>query len=138
MHESLTAAAAESTGAYEKAHAGLPLVQHPLLLMLYYVKEGRISIEKVAEKMSHAVATCFQIRDRGFIREGYFADLVIVDPDQRTVVSRQGLLYKCAWSPLENFSFPASIRYTFVNGQMVYGNGRFDESQKGQRLSFAR
>jgi dihydroorotase len=128
----------KTAGAYEKAHAGLPLVQHPLLLMLHYVREGRISLEKMVEKMSHAVATCFQIRERGYIREGYFADLVIVDLEQSSVVGKESLLYKCGWSPLENFCFPASIQQTFVNGQLVYGNGRFDESQKGQRLSFTR
>ena len=130
-------------GSYEKAHAGLPLVQHPLLLMLYYVKAGRISIEKLVEKMSHAVATCFRIAERGFIREGYFADLVIVDPDQTTAVTQQNILYKCGWSPLEpvlpdekGFSFPAAITHTFVNGHLVYGNGVFDESKQGQRLLF--
>lgn len=127
---------AEKNEPYEKAHAGLPLVQHSLLLMLHYVKQGRISLEKVAEKMSHAVAICFKVKERGFIREGYFADLVVVDPDQTTTVTRQNILYKCGWSPLENFSFPASVTHTFVNGHLVYGNGVFDESQKGQRLLF--
>ena len=123
---------------YEKAHAGLPLVQHSLLLMLHYVKEGKISIEKVVEKMSHAVAKCFQIKERGFIREGYFADLVMVDLQENTTVSKENILYKCDWSPLENFTFPATIKNTFVNGHLVYGNGRFDESQKGNRLKFMR
>jgi dihydroorotase len=123
---------------YEKAHAGLPLVQHSLLLMLHYVKEGKISLEKVVEKMSHAVAKCFQIKDRGFIREGYFADLVMVDLQGSTTVSKENILYKCGWSPLENFNFPATIKNTFVNGHLVYGNGQFDESQKGYRLRFMR
>lgn len=123
---------------YEKAHAGLPLVQHPLLLMLYYHKQGRISLEKIASKMSHAVADCFRIKDRGYIREGYFADLVIVDPDQTTSVLKENILYKCGWSPLENFEFPASITHTFVNGNLVNENGRFNESQKGERLKFER
>jgi dihydroorotase len=129
---------AEKDEAYERAHAGLPLVQHPLLLMLYYVSQGRISLEKVVEKMSHAVATCFQIAERGFIREGYFADLVIVDLKKSTVVTKANILYKCGWSPLENFMFPAEITHTFVNGYMVYGNGVFDESNKGKRLKFNR
>jgi dihydroorotase len=127
---------AEKNEPYEKAHAGLPLVQHSLLLMLHYVKEGKLSIEKVVEKMSHAVAKCFQIRDRGFIREGYFADLVIVDVNEESVVTKQNILYKCGWSPLENFVFPATVKNTFVNGHLVYGNGVFDESQKGQRIAF--
>jgi dihydroorotase len=123
---------------YEKAHAGLPLIQHSLLLMLYYFKQGRISLEKIAEKMSHAVADCFQIKERGFIREGYHADLVIVDLNLSTKVSKENLLYKCGWSPLENFEFPASVTHTFVNGLLVYGNGQWNESQKGQRLIFER
>ncbi|MEX6688421.1 dihydroorotase [Danxiaibacter flavus] len=129
---------AEKDEPYEKAHAGLPLVQHSLLLMLHYVKEGKISIEKVAEKMSHAVARCFQIKNRGFIREGYFADLVMVDMNKPFTVSKENLLYKCGWSPLEGFTFPASVTNTFVNGHLVYGNGVFDESKKGQRLKFDR
>ena len=126
----------EKTGPYEQAHAGLPLVQHSLLLMLYYVKEGRISLEKVVEKMSHAVATCFRIAERGYIREGYFADLVIVDMNKPSRVSPENILYKCGWSPLEGFEFPATVTHTFVNGHLVYGNGTFDESQCGQRLRF--
>ncbi|HZE84347.1 MAG TPA: dihydroorotase [Puia sp.] len=126
----------KEVSAYESAHAGLPLVQHSLLLMLHYVKEGRISLEKMVEKMSHAVATCFRIEERGYIREGYFADLVIVDMARPQRVSRDDILYKCGWSPLEGSSFPATVTHTFVNGHLVYGNGAFDESQWGQRLSF--
>jgi len=128
----------EKNEPYEKAHAGLPLVQHPLLLMLHYYKQGRITLEKIAEKMSHAVAECFQIKERGFIREGYFADLVIVDLNQTIKVSKDNILYKCGWSPLEGFDFPAAITHTFVNGHLVYGNGMWDESKKGNRLKFDR
>lgn len=123
---------------YEKAHAGLPLVQHSLLLMLYYHKQGRISLEKIAEKMSHAVADCFQVSERGYIREGYYADLVIVDMNTPVKVSKNNILYKCGWSPLENFEFPATITHTFINGHLVYGNGAWDESKRGQRLLFNR
>lgn len=123
---------------YEKAHAGLPLVQHSLLLMLNYYKQGKISLERIAEKMSHAVADCFQVKERGYIREGYHADLVIVDAGKRTNVTKGNILYKCGWSPLEGFEFPASITHTFVNGHLVYGNGTWDESKKGQRLKFDR
>jgi len=123
---------------YEHAHAGLPLVQHSLLLMMYYHSLGHISMEKIAEKMSHAVATCFNISDRGFIREGYHADLVVVDTQTSHKVSKDNIYYKCQWSPLEDFRFPASICNTFVNGQMVYGNNCFDESVRGQRLQFNR
>jgi dihydroorotase len=123
---------------YEKAHAGLPLVQHSILLMLHYYKQGKISLEKIAEKMSHAVADCFQIKERGYIREGYFADLVLVDLNKTTTVSEENILYKCGWSPLEGFGFPASITHTFINGRMVYGNGNWDESITGMRLQFNR
>ncbi len=128
----------EKNEPYEKAHAGLPLVQHSLSLMLYYYKQGRITLEKIAEKMSHAVADCFQISERGYIREGYFADLVILDMTKPNIVSKKNILYKCGWSPLEDFAFPASITHTFVNGNLVYGNGEWDESVKGQRLQFSR
>jgi len=128
----------EKNEPYEKAHAGLPLVQHSLQLMLSCVQEGKISIEKVVEKMSHNVATCFQIAERGFIREGYFADLVLVNMQQPYTITKQNILHKCGWSPLENTTFPASITHTFVNGHLVYGNGNFDESIKGERLLFDR
>jgi len=128
----------EKNEPYEKAHAGLPLVQHSLLLMLHYVKQGRISMEKVVEKMSHNVATCFQVKDRGYIREGYYADLALVNMDASTTVDKQNILYKCGWSPLEGFVFPAVVTNTFVNGHMVYGNGVFDESYMGRRLQFNR
>jgi len=128
----------EKSGSYEHAHAGLPLVQHSLLLMLDYVKAGKITIEKMVEKMSHAVADCFQIKERGYIREGYHADLVLVDLNAQTQVKKDNLLYKCGWSPMEGMIFPAAITHTFVNGHLVYGNGAFDESQYGQRLQFNR
>ncbi len=128
----------EKEGPYEHAHAGLPLVQHPLLLMLYYHKQGRISLEKIAEKMSHAVAGCFQVKDRGYIREGCFADLVVVDINKPSTVTKENIFYKCGWSPLENFTFPASIQSTFVSGNRVYNNGTFDETNRGQRLTFDR
>ncbi len=128
----------EKNEPYEKAHAGLPLVQHSLLLMLYYVKQGKISIEKVVEKMSHNVATCFDIKDRGFIREGYYADLVLTDLNDSTTVSKDNILYKCGWSPLEGFTMPASIKHTFVSGHLAYSNNAFDEAVKGERLLFDR
>jgi dihydroorotase len=128
----------EKNEPYEKAHAGLPLVQHSMLLMLHYYKQGKIGLEKIAEKMSHAVADCFQLKDRGYIREGYFADLVLIDMSQQSKVSKENILYKCGWSPLEGFEFPATITHTFVNGHLAYGNRGFDESQKGMRLVFNR
>ena len=88
--------------------------------------------------MSHAVAECFQIRDRGFIREGYFADLVIVDMHEKTTVTKENILYKCGWSPFEGFEFPATITHTFINGHLAFENGLFNESEKGMRLKFER
>ena len=88
--------------------------------------------------MSHAVADCFQIKDRGYIREGYHADLVIVDMKKPATVTKENILYKCGWSPLENFTFPASICHTFVNGNLVYDEGKWNEVMKGQRLIFDR
>lgn len=123
---------------YEHAHAGLPLVQHSLQLMLHYVKEGRISLPKVVEKMSHAVADCFQIHERGYIREGYMADLVMVNLNKPYTIGKENILYKCGWSPMEGMTMPASIEKTFVNGHMVYGNGVFDESKWGARMEFRR
>jgi dihydroorotase len=128
----------EKAQPYEKAPAGIPLVQHPLLLMLSYYRQGRISLEKIVQKMSHAVADCFSIRDRGYIREGYFADLVLVDLNQPTPVSKETLLYKCGWSPFEGTTFPAAITHTFVNGHLVYESGTWNEAVKGQRLLFDR
>ncbi len=128
----------EKNAPYEKAHAGLPLIQHPLLLMLHYHKLGKISLEKIAEKMSHAVADCFRVKERGYIREGYHADLVIVDLNQPYTVTKENILYKCGWSPLENFTFPASITHTFVSGQLVYDQGKWNESKMGERIVFDR
>ena len=128
----------EKQGSYEHAHAGLPLVQHPLLLMLHYNQLGKITLEKIAEKMSHAVADCFEIENRGYIREGYFADLVVVDTNTKSTANKGNILYKCGWSPLEGFTFPATIEKTFVNGNMVYGNEVWNESVKGSRLLFNR
>jgi dihydroorotase len=106
--------------------------------MLHYYKQEKISLEKIVQKMSHAVADCFQVKDRGYIREGYYADLVIVDPGIPSKASKENILYKCGWSPLEGFEFPATITHTFVNGHPVYGNGKWDESKKGERLLFER
>ncbi|MBS1587319.1 MAG: dihydroorotase [Bacteroidetes bacterium] len=123
---------------YQQAPAGLPLVQHSLLLMLKYAKEGKLSLEKVVEKMCHAPAQCFRVKDRGYIREGYHADLVLVELDTFTTVTKENILYKCGWSPLENEIFPAAVRYTFVNGDIVYHDGKVFDDVRGQRLIFDR
>lgn len=129
---------AEKQEDYLHAHAGLPLVQHALGLMLHYVAEQKITMERVVEKMCHAPARCFQINNRGFIREGYFADLVVLDRNTPETITKENILYKCGWSPLEGFTQPATVSKTFVNGHMVYGNGGFDESKTGMRLQFNR
>jgi dihydroorotase len=123
---------------YDHAHAGLPLVQHSLPLMLHYVKEGRITLEKMVGKMCHAPAECFQIENRGFIREGYYADMVIVEPNNSYTVDAGNIYYKCGWSPMEGIEMPSTVTHTFVNGNLVYENGRFNESHKGMRLRFDR
>ncbi|MBK7882781.1 MAG: dihydroorotase [Chitinophagaceae bacterium] len=123
---------------YEQAHAGIPFVQHSLLMMLHYAKEGRITIEKVVEKMCHAIADLYNIEKRGFIREGYFADLVVVDMNKPSTVTKKNILYKCGWSPLEGFTFPATVTHTFVNGHLTYNNDIFNEQNKGMRLQFER
>lgn len=123
---------------YAQAPAGVPLVQHSLLLMLQYVKQGKMSIEKVVEKMSHTPAICFQIAERGYIREGYWADLVLVDMNNPYTVTKDNILYKCGWSPFEGHSFPATVKYTLVSGQIAYENGTINDSVRGQRLRFDR
>jgi len=128
----------EKAPPYEHAHAGLPLVQHALPLMLLYQQLGKISLEKIVEKMSHAVADCFQIQERGYIREGYFADLVMLDLHAPAQINRANILYKCGWSPLEALQFPASIVTTMVNGNIVYNNGQVIDQHNGMRLRFNR
>jgi len=128
----------EKQNPYWSSPSGLPLVQHPLQLMLEFYKEGKISLEKIAEKMSHAVADCFQISKRGYIREGYWADLVLVDLNEEVTVSKENVLYQCGWSPLEGTTLHSKVTHTIVSGHLAYENGAFDESKTGQRLLFER
>jgi len=128
----------EKARPYFQCPSGGPLVQHALVAMLDMVKEGWISTEKVVEKMAHAPARLFRIVDRGFIREGYHADLVLVDPNNPWVVSKDNLLYKCAWSPFEGHRFGAKVIRTYVNGELVYENGKVSDIIAGQRLAFKR
>ncbi len=123
---------------YQQAPSGVPLVQHSLQLMLQYAQQGKISVEKVVEKMCHAPAQCFRVAKRGYIREGYHADLVLVNLNESYTVSKQNILYKCGWSPFEGHSFPATIKYTLVNGNIVYENGAVSGLYKGQRMMFDR
>jgi dihydroorotase len=128
----------EKNNSYLTAPSGGPLVQHALLALLEKVQEGQLSLEKVVEKMSHAPAICFQIVERGFIKEGYFADLVIVNPNKTTQVSKDNLLYECKWSPFEGVTFSNSIEKTFVNGNLVFNDGKIVSELSGKRLTFAR
>ncbi|NCX94825.1 MAG: dihydroorotase [Chitinophagia bacterium] len=129
---------AEKEMPYSQAPSGVPLVQHSLMLMLQYVQEGKLTIEKMVEKMCHAPAMCFDISKRGYIREGYYADLVLVNPKQPYTVSKSNILYKCGWSPFEGHTFPASIDYTIINGNIVYEKGTILDLYKGKRLEFDR
>lgn len=123
---------------YPASPSGLPLVQHSLLMMMHYVEEGRISLEKMVEKMCHAPAECYGVQERGYLREGYFADLVLLNPSKDYRISKDNLLYKCDWSPLEGFVSPATIEKTLVNGFIAYENGLVNDMIKGMRLRFNR
>lgn len=128
----------EKQNVYAKAPSGGPLVQHSLVAMLEFYHQKKITLEKIAEKMAHAPATCFQIEKRGFIREGYYADLVLVNLKRKWKVSKANILYKCGWSPFDGVMFNSSVMSTFVNGNLVYDNGQFDETAMGMRLKFDR
>jgi dihydroorotase len=123
---------------YLDAPAGVPLVQHSLLMLLQARAEGRISLEKIVEKACHAPADCFQVANRGYIREGYFADAVLLDLNGSTLVNKTNLLYKCGWSPFEGHTFSGRIVSTFVNGERVYHEGAIRDDIRGQRLEFNR
>ena len=128
----------EKNNTYFNAPSGGPLVQHALVAMLELYHQGKIRLEKIVEKMCHAPAICFQVENRGFIREGYAADLVLVEIDNPWEVKKDNILYKCAWSPFEGNTFKSRVTHTWVNGHLAYQNGSFDESQKGHRLTFDR
>ena len=128
----------EKSNNYKNAPSGGPLVQHAVLAILEKVKEGVIPMEKAVEKMSHNPAKLFQIEKRGFIKEGYFADLVLIDPNAPQTVTKDTLLYKCGWSPFEGTTFSHTITHTFVNGNLVYENGKINENIRGKRLTFNR
>jgi len=123
---------------YFKAPSGLPLVQHALLALFDLVKQGEISAELLVERTSHAPADVFGVKERGYVREGWFADLVIVDPDKPQPVSKEQLLYKCEWSPFEGHTFSSSIDTTIINGTVVYRDGQLTGVIEGQRLEFDR
>ena len=126
----------EESNNYLNAPSGGPLVQHALLSMFEHAKNGKISIERIVEKMAHNPAILFRIEKRGYLREGYFADLVVVKPEAGEVVAKENILYQCQWSPFEGTKFSYSIDKTFVNGSLVYDRGQIIEAGIGNRLSF--
>lgn len=126
----------EKQNVYTKCPSGAPLVQHSLVVMLENYKNGKISLERIVEKMAHNPAILFRIEKRGFIREGYKADLVLVDLNQNWTVKKENILYKCGWSPLEGTEFHSKVTHTFVNGNLVYENGKISEEKFGERLLF--
>lgn len=128
----------EKSGDYWSAPSGVPLVQHSLQLMLDLYHEGKISLEKIVEKMAHAPAECFKIRERGYIREGYWADLVLIDLNKPFEVSKENIQYKCGWSPFEGKTFKSSINKTFISGELKYDQGEFFFTNPGHRISFKR
>ncbi len=128
----------EKANSYLNAPSGGPLVQHSLVALLDMYHAGKISLEDIVRKTSHAVAECFQLSERGFIREGYYADLVLVDLKQPWTVTKENILAKCGWSPFDGHQFQSSVTGTFVSGHHAYNRGNFDESQKGSRLLFNR
>jgi len=119
---------------YFQSMSGAPIVQHSLNIMMEFYKQGAIPLEKIVEKMCHNPSILYRIDKRGFIREGYYADLVIVDLDTSYTVSKENILYKCGWSPLEGTTFHSKVTHTFVNGNLVYDRGSFNETQKGMAL----
>ncbi len=126
----------EKENNYTGCPSGGPLIQHSLVAMMGFFQLGKISMEKIVDKMCHGPAILYRIRNRGFIRKGYFADIVLVDPDDPWMVEKENILYKCGWSPFEGVTFKSRITHTWVNGHLVFDQGRFDESVKGQRLTF--
>ena len=128
----------EKQNTYLKAPSGGPLIQHSLVAMLEFFHQGKITLEKIVEKMSHNPAILFRVEDRGFIREGYFADVVLVDLKSPWKVEKKNILAKCGWSPFEGVEFSSTVTHTFVSGNLVYKHGEIVESGKGQRLMFRR
>lgn len=128
----------EKDNPYGDAPSGGPLIQHSLTAMLEFVHKGKITLPKLVQKMVHNVADLFDVENRGYIRPGYFADLVLVDPDNPWTVAKDNILYKCNWSPFEGTTFKSKVEKTFVSGHLAYDTGNFDESKKGMRLTFNR
>jgi dihydroorotase len=128
----------EKQNTYLKAPSGLPLLQHSLNIMLEHYHQNKISLEKIADKMCHKPAECFDIPERGYLREGYYADMALFNINKKWTVQPANILYKCGWSPFEQYEFTGKVLKTFVNGNLVYDDGIFNEEVKGQRLTFNR
>lgn len=128
----------EKQQGYFQAPSGGPLVQHSIVAMLEMQRQGKIMLEQVVQKMSHNVAILFQIDRRGFIREGYYADLVLVNPNQPWTVKRENILAKCGWSPFEGQTFQSAVTHTWISGHLAYAEGKFNESKMGERMAFNR
>lgn len=130
--------AGEKANTYFKAPSGTPLVQHSLQAMMQMVKQGKMRLTTMVDKMCHAPAICYAIEKRGFIRTGYYADIVLVDPEKSVTVHKDNILYKCGWSVFEGTTFDSQIVKTFVNGHLAFNNGKIDDSEKGLRITFER
>ncbi|MDB5014653.1 MAG: Dihydroorotase, partial [Daejeonella sp.] len=128
----------EKSQPYSQAPSGGPLVQHALVAMLDFYHQGKITLEKIVEKMAHNLAICFQIEKRGYIREGYWADLVLVDLKKPSEVNRENVLSKCGWSPFEGHTFKSAVSHTIVSGHLAFENGVLNDEQLGHRLKFCR
>ncbi len=128
----------EKGNPYSSCPSGGPLIQHSLVAMLDFYSDGKISLERLVEKMSHAPALCFQVEKRGFIKEGYWADLALVDLNGPWTVTKENVLAKCGWSPFEGHAFRSAVKHTFVSGHLAFSDGAFDDSTMGHRLSFSR
>jgi dihydroorotase len=126
----------EKTGNYDQAKSGGPLVQEALLALLEFYHRGQMTLEKIVQKTSHHVAEIYRMPDRGYIREGYFADVVLLDLRQQTMVTDENRFYKCGWTPFNGMTFQSKVMHTFVNGHLAYSQGKFQEFNAGQRLTF--
>lgn len=124
-------------GSCLKAASGGPLIQHSLIVMLELAMEGRFTYEKVVEKMAHMPSELFRVDRRGYIRPGYYADLVLVDPKETWTVAKENILYKCGWSPFEGYTFHHAVWKTFVNGQLAYDNGRVNDEVRGMEARYS-
>ena len=126
----------EKSNNYLNCPSGGPMVQHSLSVMFEHFLNNKISLEQIVQKMCHNPAIIFKVKNRGYIRENYYADLVVVDPKKSYTVNKDNILYKCGWSPFEGTKFNSQVIYTFVNGKLVFDNGKINETIRGKKISF--